>query len=88
MSFFVAVNLAGPMLPSVPELALQWQNGESFVWRVTEGKATKVNVISKRRLNNKILIEGDIKPGDIVVVEGVQRLRDGRLVEISASEGS
>ena len=88
MSFFVAVNLAGPMLPSVPELALQWQNGESFVWRVTEGKATKVNVISKRRLHNKVLIEGDIKAGDIVVVEGVQRLRDGRLVEISASEGS
>lgn len=88
MSFFVAVNLKGPMLPSVPELALQWQNGESFVWRVSEGKATKVNVISKRRLNNKVLIEGDIMPGDIVVVEGVQRLRDGRLVEISASEGS
>lgn len=88
MSFFVAVNLTGPMLSSVPELALQWQNGKSFVWRISEGKATKVNVISKRRLNNKVLIEGDIKPGDIVVVEGVQRLRDGRLVEISASEGS
>lgn len=87
MSFFVAVNLMGPMLPSVPELALQWQNGESFVWRVSEGKANKVNVVSKRRLNNKVLIEGDIMPGDIVVVEGVQRLRDGRLVEISAGEG-
>lgn len=88
MSFFVTVHLPGPMLPSVPELALQWQNGESFVWRISEGKAVKVNVVSKRRLNNKVLIEGDIKPGDIVVVEGVQRLRDGRLVEISSSEGS
>ena len=88
MSFFVNLDLPGAMLASVPELALQWQNGESFVWRVTGGKAERVEVVSKRRLNNKVLVEGDVKPGDVVVVEGVQRLRNGREVAISGGGGS
>lgn len=88
MSIVINLYLPGPTLPSVPELALQWQNGESFIWRIVDGKAQKIRVISKRRLNNKVLIEGDVKLGDLVVVEGVQRLRDGRAVEISAAEGS
>ncbi|MBO6519245.1 MAG: efflux RND transporter periplasmic adaptor subunit [Rhodospirillales bacterium] len=88
MSFFVNLDLPGEMLPSVPELALQWQNGESFIWRIVDGKAERITVSTKRRLNNKVLIEGDVKPGDVVVVEGVQRLRPGRVVEISASVGS
>lgn len=88
MSFFVRLDLPGPMLISVPELALQWQDGESFVWRIVEGKAERISVISKRRRNNKVLIEGDLRPGDLVVVEGVQRLRNGRAVDISQSEGS
>lgn len=87
MSFFVNVDLPGEMLPSVPELALQWQDGESFIWRVVDGKAERVTVVSKRRLNSKVLIEGDVQPGDVVVVEGVQRLRPGRLVEISQVGG-
>lgn len=88
MSFFVHLDLPGEMLASVPELALQWQNGESFVWRIVDGASERVAVVSKRRLNNKVLIEGDVKPGDVVVVEGVQRLRNGRTVDISQSEGS
>lgn len=88
MSFFVNLDLPGQLFVSVPELALQWQNGESFVWRITDGKSQRIPVISKRRLNNKVLIEGDLKPGDVVVVEGVQRLRNGREVAISQNEGS
>ncbi len=88
MSIVINLYLPGPTLPSVPELALQWQNGESFIWRIVDGKAQKVNVVSKRRLNNKVLIEGDVQVGDLVVVEGVQRLRHDRPVEISAAEGS
>ena len=88
MSFFVSLHLTGELLASVPELSLQWQEGESFVWLVKDGKARRVEVESRRRLNNKVLIAGDVRPGDIVVVEGVQRLRDGRPVEISAAEGS
>ena len=86
MSFFVTMKLPGPLLAAVPELALQWQNGRSYVWRISDGVAESVDVTSRRRLQNKILIEGGIRPGDIVVVEGVQRLRPGRAVDISMAE--
>ena len=88
MSFLVSVKLPGEVFASVPELALQWRDGGSYVWRITNGVAEKVPVTSKRRLNDKVLVAGDIRPGDIVVVEGVQRLRDGRAVSIPAAEGS
>ena len=88
MSFFVTLKLPGPVMPTVPELALQWQDGASFVWKIDEGLAKRVDVIARRRLNDTVLVEGDITPGDLVVVEGVQRLRDGRPVDISVNEGS
>ena len=43
-------------------------------------RAAKVLVTSVRRRNSVVLIDGPVKPGDLVVVEGVQRLRDGRAV--------
>ena len=88
MSFFVSLRLPGPQLASVPELALQWEAGESYLWRIVGGRAERVEVTARRRFNNRVLIEGDIRPGELVVVEGVQRLRAGRPVTISAAEGS
>ena len=83
MSFAVELMIPGKPYPSVPELALQWSKGQSFVWRVKDGKADKVQVRSVRRLNRVILVDGDLKEGDLVVVEGVQRLRPGRSVDFS-----
>lgn len=88
MSFFVTLRLPGPVMPTVPELALQWRDGKSFVWTIEEGSARRVDVIARRRLNDAVLVEGDIRPGDLVVVEGVQRLRNGRQVDIAVNEGS
>lgn len=84
MSMFVHLPLRGELFISVPELSLQWSSGKSYVWRIVDGKSKRVPVMLKRRLNDKVLVEGDIAPGDVIVVEGVQRLRDGRDVEISA----
>jgi RND family efflux transporter MFP subunit len=80
MSFTVHVELPGEMHPMVPELALQWGRAGAYVWRVTNGKAEQVPVRSVRRRDGFVLVEGDITPGDLVVVEGVQRLRPGRPV--------
>ncbi len=88
MSFFVSLRLPGPKLASVPELALQWEAGESYLWRIVGGLAERVPVAARRRFDNRVLIEGDVRPGELVVVEGVQRLRAGRPVTISAAEGS
>lgn len=83
MSFVVDLTVPGETYPSVPELALQWRKGESYVWRVRDGKAERVVVRSVKRLNDTILVDGDISKGDVVVVEGVHRLRPGRLVRFA-----
>lgn len=80
MSFSVELHIAGESRTTVPELALQWSRGDSFVWRISDGKSEKVPVKTVQRRKGQILIEGDIREGDLVVIEGVQRLRPGRAV--------
>lgn len=87
MSFFVNLRLPGPTYASVPELSLQWRDGQSYVWKIVDGASQRVPVVAKRRLNSQVLIEGEIAPGDLVVVEGVQRLRNGRTVSIVGEQG-
>lgn len=77
MSFAVELALPGRTFPAVPELSLQWRKGESYVWVVADNKARKVLVETIKRLNETILVDGRLALGDLVVVEGVQRLRPG-----------
>lgn len=80
MSFAVQLALPGPDYVAVPELALQWGRDGAFVWTVRDGKAHPVRVRSVRRVAEEVLLEGLLQVGDPVVVEGVQRLREGRAV--------
>lgn len=77
MSFAVKLTLPGESYPGVPELAVQWRSGESYVWVVRNGEAGRVTVRAVRRLRSYILIDGPLNAGELVVVEGVQRLRQG-----------
>lgn len=86
MSFAVELVLPGREFPAVPELSLQWRKGESYVWIVREDRARKVLVRTVKRLNTMVLVEGGLGPGDLVVVEGVQRLRPGRAVSYTAPD--
>ena len=80
MSFAVEISLPGKAFAVVPELSLQWRKGESYVWLVRDKKAQKTLVTTVRRRNGIVLVEGGIAPKDLVVTEGVQRLRNGRKV--------
>ncbi len=80
MSFAVQLVLPGAPHVAVPELALQWGRNGAFVWTVRDGKAYPVLVRSVRRVDEQVLLEGPLQVGDPVVVEGVQRLREGRAV--------
>lgn len=86
MSFTVMLTLPGASYPAVPELALQWQGSESHIWLVKDEAAQKVLVTPVRRLNQDILVTGDVQLDDLVVVEGLQRLRPGRAVVFYRSE--
>ncbi len=81
MSFAVEITLPGKSFAVVPELSLQWRKGESYVWLVEHGKARKTLVTTVRRRNGIVLVDGDVAANDLVVTEGVQRLRDGRGVD-------
>ena len=86
MSFSVRLSLPGEQLIAIPELALQWGREGSFVWTVRDARAVKVMVRSVRREGGQVLIDpraaSRIDDGETVVVEGVQRLREGLRVEI------
>jgi RND family efflux transporter MFP subunit len=82
MSFQVRLELPGESRLSVPELALQWGREGSYVWAVRDGKAVQVASRAVQRLNNRVLVEGGLTAQDQVVVEGVQRLREGRPVKV------
>lgn len=81
MSFVVTALLPGKKRAAIPQLSLQWDREGAYVWRIVEGKAERVHVRLIRRTAGKALVEGGLEPGDIVVVEGVQRLRVGRPVK-------
>jgi len=50
------------------------------MWRVEEGRAQKVFVKVIRREGGRVLVEGPLSEGDVIVVEGVQGLRPGQRV--------
>lgn len=85
-SFAVTIALAGPRYPMVPELALQFARSGPYVWVIREGKSHRVDLRLIRRRAGEVLVEGPLVPGDAVAVEGVQRLREGRAVEVIGSD--
>lgn len=88
MSFAVHLALPGTPQPAVPELALQWDRDGAYVWQVRDARAVRVAVRPLRRQDGVVLLEAPLRDGDLVVVEGVQRLRDGRAVEVVGRSGA
>lgn len=81
-SFALQLDLPGATFPAVPELALQFSEGALHVWQVADGVAERVNVRLVRRRAGLVIVDGPLSEGDLVVVEGTQRLRDGRAVQV------
>lgn len=88
VSFTVSLVLEGAAYPVVPELALQFSRGSLYAWRIVDGAARKVEVTMVRRLGGTVLVDGDLSAGDSVVVEGTQRLSEGRAVEVLDDGGA
>jgi RND family efflux transporter MFP subunit len=83
-SFDVRLSFAGATYPSIREVAVLWSRDGAYVWRAVEGRAQKVFVKVVRRVGGRVLVEGPLRVGDLIVVEGVQGLRNGQLVEPAA----
>jgi membrane fusion protein (multidrug efflux system) len=77
MSFRVQLDLAGDPYPVMPEIAVQWGAEGSFVWAVEDGHARQVPVNIIQRRKGQVLVETSLSVGQLIVVEGIQRLRPG-----------
>lgn len=88
MAFQIAMQFAGDTYPAVSPLAVQWGTDGAFIWTVEDGKAKRVPVRIVQRNTDSVLIDAPIKPGAIVVTEGVQSVRDGGGVSVAAGGAS
>ncbi len=90
MSFSVNATFRGDTYAAVPELALQWRGGDSYIWLVKDRVAKRTDVRAIRRVDQMVLVSGPVEAGDLVVIEGVQRLRPDRAVsfETAADKGT
>jgi membrane fusion protein, multidrug efflux system len=81
---FMTVKVARPEEPTlmIPEQALVPEGGRRFVFVVREEKALKVEVQTGRRRPGAVEILSGVVAGDVIVVEGTQKIRDG--VEVKA----
>ncbi len=78
MSFRVTMNLPGIPYPVVPETGLQWGAEGAYIWSVVERRAHRVPVGVVQRQEGHVLVEApDLEEGDLIVVEGIQRVREG-----------
>lgn len=82
MSFTVQWQVPGQSALSVPEIALQWSREGAHIWQVTGDIVNQVPVTLLTRRAGEVIIDAPIKPGDLVVVEGLQRLKPGASVAI------
>lgn len=85
MAFSVTLAFRGARYPAVDPLAIQWGGDGAFIWAARDGKAARVPVRIVERNSDAVLVAADLAPGELVVTEGVQRLRPGSPLQIDAA---
>jgi len=88
---FMSVRVSREPTPAlvVPESAIVPERGSVFVFVVSEGRATRREVAIGRREPGRVELVAGVEPGERVVVQGTQKVRDGsRVVESPAAAGA
>lgn len=86
MAFRVGMRFPGDTYPAVDPLAIQWNTDGAYVWAVEDGRARRTPVRIVQRNSDRVLVDGAFQEADLVVVQGVQNVRDGELVLIAGRE--
>jgi RND family efflux transporter MFP subunit len=82
MSFAVTMDLYGKHYPIVPEVAVQWGGDGAYLWVVREGRAEREPVRIVQRQEGTVMVDARVAAGEAVVVEGIQRMREGQEVSL------
>ena len=70
----------------IPAEAVTVQMGEYFVFVIKGNKVSERKVEAGRTIGGETIINGGLKPGEQIVTEGVQKLRDGSQVMLGNSK--
>lgn len=88
MSFAVSMKFPGDKYPAVNPLSVQWDAQGSFVWQVADDKSHKVRVTVVQRNPDYVLVKADLKDGDLIVTQGLQRVRENGAVRVATDVAS
>jgi RND family efflux transporter MFP subunit len=77
MATVISVAFAGAPQATVLSSAVLWDRQGSYVWKLNGNVARRTAVGILGRRGGTVILSGDLKEGDEVAVEGLQRLRDG-----------
>lgn len=80
-SFRIALEVLGDSYPVLPEVAVQWGADGAYVWTVRDDRAHRVPVEIIQRQGGQVSLAADLNENDLIVVEGIQRMRPGIEVE-------
>lgn len=72
-----------PKVLRVPAAAVREQDGRARAWRVRDGKAEPVDVVTGERDGDAVEVKSGLDDGDQVVIDGAARLRQGQRVRIA-----
>jgi len=72
----------------IPEAALVPEQSRQFIYVVEDGKATRREVRIGRREPGKVEVVAGLTPGERVIVEGTQKVRDGGAVRELPTPGA
>lgn len=87
MSFRVNLSINGDRYAAIPEAALLWGATGAYLWKAVNGKAQRIDVNVHQRLRGTILVTGDLQDGDMLIAEGIQRLRNGQEITTEIARG-
>nr|WP_136250548.1 efflux RND transporter periplasmic adaptor subunit [Ningiella ruwaisensis] len=82
MSFRVSLEVLGQRYVAIPEAALSWGSTGAYVWLADDNAAKRVDVQVQQRMRGRILVSGDLRDGEILIIEGIQGLRSGQPLNI------
>ncbi len=79
------LRIQAPVASSVviPYKAINEQLGEFFVYLVDSAKATQRKVVLGSQVGRNVIIKDGLKPGETIVVEGIQNLREGSAIVVA-----
>lgn len=83
MAFRIDLAFEGEPRPAIDPLSIQWGSSGAYVWVVRAAKAERLPIRILQRNEDRVLIDAEILPDDLIVTEGVHLLRPGAEVAVT-----